>query len=131
MISHIAQITSMPLPPSRVPTSSPASPATIQLVADSTTHDSTQKAAVNDVQGVEAEHVLAEAVVQLNANIQRLNRNLVFSLDHDSGGVVVKVVDSQTHEVIRQIPNEDVLALARHIKQYELDHHVGLMQAEA
>ena len=131
MISNIAQIISIPLPSSHVSTSSSMSHVTIPIVADPTVHGTTLKNAVNDVQGAEAENALTAAVDHLNTNIQRLNRNLVFSLDKDSGDVVVKVVDSQTHELIRQIPNEDVLALARHIKQYELDHHVRLMQAKA
>lgn len=131
MISHISQIISIPLPPSRATTSSTMPPATIPIATDPAMHDSKQKIAGNDAQGVEAENTLAAAVDRLNTNIQRLDRNLVFSLDKNSGDVVVKVIDSQTQEVIRQIPNEDVLALARHIKQYELDHHVGLMQAEA
>jgi flagellar protein FlaG len=130
MITNIAHIVAMSLPTSRVSVSSSMSYSTTPIAADPA-QDSTLRSAANDVQGVEAENTLAAAIDHLNTNIQRLDRNLVFSLDKDSGDVVVKVVDSETHEVIRQIPNEDVLALARHIKQYELDHHVGLMQAEA
>ncbi len=130
MITNIAHIVAMSLPTSRVSVSSSMSYSTTPITADPA-QDSTLRSAANDVQGVEAENTLAAAIDHLNTNIQRLDRNLVFSLDKDSGDVVVKVVDSETHEVIRQIPNEDVLALARHIKQYELDHHVGLMQAEA
>ncbi len=34
-----------------------------------------------------------------------------FSLDEDSGGTIVRVVDTRTKEVIRQFPSEDMLKL--------------------
>ena len=53
------------------------------------------------------------AVNKLNEYIQHSRRDLHFSVDNDSGRVVVKVIDSETREVIRQIPSEEVVALAR------------------
>lgn len=53
------------------------------------------------------------AVNRLNEYIQNSRRDLYFSVDKDSGRVVVKVIDSETREVIRQIPSEEVVALAR------------------
>lgn len=53
------------------------------------------------------------AVSRLNEYIQHSRRDLHFSVDKDSGRVVVKVIDSETREVIRQIPSEEVVALAR------------------
>jgi len=43
---------------------------------------------------------------------QSVKRNLEFSVDESSGKVVVKVIASYSGEVIRQIPNEEVLKLA-------------------
>jgi len=48
--------------------------------------------------------------------------SLEFSIDHDSGRTVVKVVDTATDTVLRQIPSEDILRLAR-----ELDRMQGLL----
>lgn len=45
--------------------------------------------------------------------------NLQFTIDKDSGKTIVKVVDSQTSEVIRQIPSEELLALARSMSKTE------------
>ena len=131
MISNISHSVPMSLSQARVSISQTTSPATSQVVADSTSQGAAQSGAANDVQMIGADNSLATAVDHLNANIQSLNRNLVFSLDKDSGNVVVKVVDSRTQEIIRQIPNEDVLALARHIKQVESEHHPILMQVKA
>lgn len=60
---------------------------------------------------------------QLEGAIDRLNelmkdgqRSLAFSVDSDSEEVVVKVVDTNTDEVIRQIPNEEALRFAEHVE---------------
>ena len=45
--------------------------------------------------------------------------NLQFTIDKDSGKTIVKVVDTQTSEVIRQIPSEELLALARSMSKTE------------
>lgn len=60
---------------------------------------------------------LQDTVSQLNAFAQSIDRQLQFSIDRQSGLVVIKVVDTQTHQVIRQIPAKDVLALARQMHE--------------
>lgn len=45
--------------------------------------------------------------------------NLQFSIDKDSGKTIVKVVDVQTSEVIRQIPSEELVSLARNMTKLE------------
>ena len=41
-----------------------------------------------------------------------VKRNLEFSIDEGSGKVIVKVIASDSGEVIRQIPNAEILKLA-------------------
>jgi len=55
---------------------------------------------------------LKQAVQQIEKFVQSVKRNLEFSIDEPSGKVVVKVIASDSGEVIRQIPNEEVLKLA-------------------
>ena len=59
---------------------------------------------------------VSKAIEQLNDYVQSLQRDLRFSLDDDLGRAVVRVIDSSTQEVIRQIPNETALQLARNLK---------------
>lgn len=59
---------------------------------------------------------LEQAIADLSGYIQNVQRNLQFDVDDDSGHTVIRVVDAETDEVIRQIPSEEVLALARHLK---------------
>lgn len=56
-----------------------------------------------------------EAVGNLNDFVQKLTRTLQFSVDEESGRTVIKVVDSETNQLIRQIPPEEVLVLARNL----------------
>lgn len=58
-----------------------------------------------------------QAVRELNENSQVVQRELHFTIDKDSGHTVIKVVDSKTEEVIRQIPGEEVLKVARRLNQ--------------
>lgn len=54
-----------------------------------------------------------EAVSQIEQFTQTLSQNLKFSIDEDTGKTVVKIVDIQTQEVIRQIPSEEAITIAR------------------
>lgn len=43
--------------------------------------------------------------------------NLTFSVDRDSGRTVIKIVDPATHEVLRQIPAEEILRMDKNLDQ--------------
>lgn len=55
---------------------------------------------------------LKHAVKEIEKFVQSMKRNLDFSIDEKSGRVVVKVIASDTGEVVRQIPTEEALKLA-------------------
>ncbi|MGB5259966.1 MAG: flagellar protein FlaG [Gammaproteobacteria bacterium] len=54
---------------------------------------------------------LPEMVEALNTRLQDMQRGLRFSVDDSSGRIVVKVIDLDTEEVIRQIPSEEMLTI--------------------
>ena len=58
---------------------------------------------------------LESSVSQLKDLVQSVQRDLQFSIDDFSGRTVITVLDSKTEEIIRQIPSEEVLALAKSI----------------
>ena len=68
------------------------------------------------------------AVAQMNEYIQSTQRDLNFTYDPESGETVVKVLDRETQEVIRQIPDEIFLRLAQ---QLAPDEPVSLFSAQA
>ncbi len=55
---------------------------------------------------------LHKVVEDLNRNIQRTTRALVFTIDDRHGEPVVSVIDKETDKVIRQIPSEVALQVA-------------------
>ncbi|HEB56084.1 MAG TPA: flagellar protein FlaG [Gammaproteobacteria bacterium] len=58
---------------------------------------------------------LAQAVSHLKEYVQHMKRDMDFSVDDKTGRFVVKVYDSETRELIRQIPSEEMLAISRHL----------------
>jgi flagellar protein FlaG len=73
-----------------------------------------QSVAVKDQQS-EAE-VLAEVVEQLSEVVTLMNKGLAFSVDEDSGAAIVKVMDIDTGDIIRQIPSDEALELAQKLQ---------------
>ena len=65
------------------------------------------------------EAALAEVVSSLNDHVQAVRRDLQFSVDEDSGRQVIKVLDTETQELIRQIPAEEILSLVKRIDDLE------------
>jgi flagellar protein FlaG len=74
---------------------------------------------------------LKKAVDDLNDFIQNTHRDLQFSIDKDSGATVVKVIDSKTEKVIRQIPNEEILKLARSLSEDKHDASFNIFSSRA
>jgi len=56
---------------------------------------------------------IAQAVEEMRTAISPVAQNLRFSIDQDIGRTIVKVVDASTDEVIRQIPSEEIVAIAK------------------
>jgi flagellar protein FlaG len=58
---------------------------------------------------------LQVAVSQINDYVQNLQRHLQFTVDEATGKDVVTIIDSESKEVIRQLPSEEALVLARRL----------------
>ncbi|MCC7598046.1 flagellar protein FlaG [Janthinobacterium sp. FW305-129] len=56
---------------------------------------------------------LNKAVSELNQSSQIKTQGIEFSIDEDSQRTVVKVIDQETKEVLRQIPTREALELAK------------------
>ncbi|MFJ4054488.1 flagellar protein FlaG [Pseudomonas sp. NPDC089743] len=61
--------------------------------------------------GTDAEKVKS-AVSEIEKFLSSTRRNLEFSTDEESGKIVVKVIASETGELIRQLPSEEALRIA-------------------
>ena len=56
---------------------------------------------------------LAAAREAANRQLAETGRQLTFEFDDAAGRVVTKLIDTQTQEVIRQIPSKEMLEIAR------------------
>jgi flagellar protein FlaG len=91
------------------------------------TADATQK---TDPTSVDKEKV-TQAVSKLNDYVQNVQRNLQFNIDQESGVMVVKVVEANTDKVIRQIPNEETLRLARNLVEQDDEAVLSIFSSKA
>ena len=60
-----------------------------------------------------------EAVQAVQHAVEPVARNLQFSIDKETGKTIISVVDAVTKEVIRQIPGEEILAIAKAIDRMQ------------
>ena len=61
--------------------------------------------------------VVAKAAEQIQSFVQSMGRNLNFSIDQTTGYHVVRVVNPETNETVRQLPSEELLRIAQSMKQ--------------
>lgn len=66
---------------------------------------------------------LKSAAAAGNSMLQSVNLNLEFVVDDSTKKVVIKIVDRQTGDIVRQIPSEDMMAFIK--KMQELDGEKG------
>jgi flagellar protein FlaG len=71
--------------------------------------DSKKEARVSEAQQSEK---LKAAVQEIESFVQSVKRNLEFSIDEASGEIVVKVIASDTGEVVRQLPSAEAIKIA-------------------
>lgn len=84
---------------------------------------------VNRVAEPPAHEQLQQAVDVVNQAVALQQRALNFSIDELSGRSVIKVVDYETEELIKQIPSEELLKVAQDIRrlQDEMGQSIGLL----
>ena len=59
---------------------------------------------------------IQEAVERLNRQMQDTGRNLNFTVDHASERVVITVKNSETGEIVRQIPDATLLRISHNLE---------------
>jgi flagellar protein FlaG len=101
-----------------------------------------EKMAKQQEQAVEAAVQLAKERTQLNDEqrakmvemmddfVTSFNKGLSFRVDQESGRDVVTIYEAKTGDVIRQIPEEEMLEVLRRLAR-DKDHKSGLLTAQA
>ncbi|WP_432743845.1 flagellar protein FlaG [Methylobacter sp. G7] len=88
----------------------------------------TQPAALNAEAKEASLDSVKSAAATGNSIFQSANRNLEFQVDDSTQKVVVKIIDSKTGDLVRQIPSEDMLAFVRRMQELEGDNQGTMLQ---
>ncbi len=89
----------------------------VSAIATTETTETTEATTpdVPDPKDQEHKQKISKAVEDINNFFQVAQHSLGFSVDEVSGKMVMQIRDTKTHELIRQIPGEDVLKLAKRL----------------
>ncbi|MBL8250809.1 MAG: flagellar protein FlaG [Candidatus Competibacter sp.] len=68
---------------------------------------------------------LTETIDHLNRRLNDYNTNLQFEIDDKYQQMVIRIVDRETKEVVRQIPSEKALAFAKFFEELEAEQGQG------
>jgi len=74
-----------------------------------------QKLAAQEPSATELQNV----VDNINKALQQSNKNLEFSVDEGSKKPIVRLIDSETGDVIRQFPSDEMLAISKAVGQMQ------------
>lgn len=105
--------------------SAPASAPVAHVTASASTDSSANKDSRREAQ--DSAEKLKAAVQEIDKFVKSIQRNLEFSIDEGSGQVVVKVIASDTGEVVRQLPSAEALKIADSLQ----NAHSLLFEAKA
>ena len=86
--------------PGAQPGSAPASPPKAPAAAATVTREA-----------------VAAAVESANRYLGTIGQSLRFQIDEDTGKTVVRIVDEESGEVLRQFPSDEMLAVARALER--------------
>lgn len=70
---------------------------------------------------------LAKAVEDLQAFVDRLGRDLNFRMDEKIDKTIITVMDANTSQIVRQIPSEEIVSIARQINDSLQELRAGLL----
>lgn len=73
---------------------------------------------------------LTTAIDSINQFISEYQRTIKFSIDGDTNQTVIKVINTETDEVIRQMPSEEVIALAKVIENLASQYNASTLPTE-
>ena len=105
--------TSLKAPENSLPISNASDAEVVKKVAN--TEIKNPDIALNSQPSKEA---VAKAAEQIQTFVKEMGRNLDFSVDATTGYNVVRVVNPDTNEIIRQLPSEELLKIARSMETW-------------
>lgn len=86
-------------------------PAPLQAAADAVAAVATAQAG--------NQNQIKKALEEVSRMVQSLGGSLEFSIDQQTGKTLVRIIDTSTNELIRQIPSEEMLTIARSLDKLQ------------
>lgn len=123
MISQLTSLTTLQAATAQQQPSSPV--VNVDAKTDSSVVLELPVQAVKALDAATSAAATKQAAEQINDFLKQYNNNLQFSVDESTGKNIIRVIDASTEEVIRQVPTEEVLVIAR-----ALDKLQGLLLRE-
>ena len=100
------------------PVKAPMPEVKVDAAASAAAEATKAKADVNVQQYAQVtKEVMAHAAEQIQGYLKESGRNLNVSVDESTGYYVARVVNPETGEVVRSLPSEETLRIARNIDQ--------------
>ncbi len=109
-VSNISSVAALPKQTRDGATSVGSGQQAAKDLKPSASSDSTTSDAQADSGSIDA------AVADIQSFVQTVKRGLNFNVDDSSGEVVVKVIDTDSGKLVRQIPSEELLKLAERLE---------------
>ncbi|GAA6134923.1 flagellar protein FlaG [Oceaniserpentilla sp. 4NH20-0058] len=114
-VNTAGSLTSAPQVQSQKPKADVSAKAETEVVTSGKQLPNEDATAAAEAKSVEVK----EAVSKLNEYVQKTQRDLDFRLDEDSGKTVISVYDRHSEQLVRQIPNEAALEMAKKLNSEE------------
>jgi len=61
---------------------------------------------------------ILNVIDKLNSSLENVNEKVSFSYHEENKRIIIKVIDRETNEVVREIPPRDIVKLSEHIQEY-------------
>jgi flagellar protein FlaG len=111
----IESVSTMPIDPVRIANVGVGSPAITRTSSNRDTEVTQPRQSLQkDIPSAEK---IQKDVEAINAQLESMNMSIQFSVDKGSKDMVIKIVDKNTGEVIRQIPSAEMLRLRENMTE--------------
>lgn len=97
----------------------PAERPASQIKAASSTAPTAAGEVVRKTDSASDAEQVKRAAAEINRQLKNAAQSIRFTVDEALGKTIVRVVDSETGDVIRQIPSEEALAISRSIDRLQ------------
>lgn len=94
-------------------------PAVLISPSESPSPEKTHLPVAESTDDIDLEQKLLEARDTLQAHFDVNNKKLNFSVHDDTGRMLVKIVDPDSGEILKELPSEAVLKMAANIEKFQ------------